>query len=315
MSDPPRRVVFRHRAEFAALRTAVAGLGALPWRRATGVGAALGRAGYRPFGIRRDVVESQIAAAFPGWPAERVREVAVASYASLGRTTIETALLPTLGRRGVLDLIAEVPSFHVLEEARAEGRGMLLMTGHLGNWELAGAYLAALGIPIDGVARQQENPLFDAFLTQTRERLGMQIVWDADAVRRTPRALREGRAVGMLVDQGAAGLSSTWVPFFGRPAKTPRGPAVFALRLGAPLVFGAAIRRPDGRFDISMERIPVVPTGDREADVDAIVAAYTAALERSVRRAPEQYFWQHRRWKYQPAPGDRVYPAPAARAA
>ncbi|GJG88022.1 hypothetical protein tb265_32030 [Gemmatimonadetes bacterium T265] len=301
-----RPVVLRHRAEFVALRTALAGLGALPWARATAVGAALGRAGYRPLGIRRDVVESQLAAAFPEWPAGRVREVAAASYASLGRTTIEAALLPALGTGGVLALFAEVDGWDVLEAARAEGRGVILVTGHLGNWEVGGSYVAARGVPIDGIARQQENPLFDRFLTGTRERLGMRVVWDGEAVRRTPRALHAGRVVAFLVDQGTLGLASTWVPFFGRPAKTPRGPAVFALRLGAPLVFAAAVRRADGRFRLGFERVPVVPTGDRERDVDAIVAAYTATLERWVRRTPEQYFWQHRRWRHQPAPGDRV---------
>ena len=304
-----RPVVARHRVEFVALRAALAGLGRLPWARATAVGAALGRAGYRRFGIRREVVESQIAAAFPEWSAPRVREVAVASYASLGRTTIEAALLPRLGRQGVLDLFAEVEGWDVFEAARAEGKGVIIVTGHLGNWEVGGSYVAARGVPIDGIARQQENPLFDRFLTATREDLGMRVVWDGDAVRRTPRALAAGHAVAFLVDQGTLGLASTWVPFFGRPAKTPRGPAVFALRLGAPIVFGAAVRRPDGRFQLGFERVPVIATGDRERDVDAIVGAYTATLERWVRRAPEQYFWQHRRWKHQPAPGDRGFSA------
>ena len=305
----PRLVVFRHRAEFAALRAALAGLGALPWRWATAIGAALGRAGYRPLGIRRAVVLEQIAAAFPEWSAERVHAVAVASYASLGRTTIEAALLPALGADGVRGLFADVESWEVLDAARAEGRGVILVTGHLGNWEVGGAYIAVRGVPIDGIARQQENPLFDHFLTRTRERLGLRVVWDGEAVRRTPRALHAGHVVAFLVDQGAAGLASTWVPFFGRLAKTPRGPAVFALRLGAPIVFGAALRRPDGRFRLVFERVPVAPTGDRERDIETIVAAYTATLERWVRQIPEQYFWQHRRWKY-PPPAASAAPSP-----
>jgi KDO2-lipid IV(A) lauroyltransferase len=299
-----RPVVRRHRVEFGAFRTALAALSALPWERAARLGAALGRAGYRPLGIRREVVLEQIAAALPEFSPERVREVAEASYASLGRTSVETALLPGLGPERVRALFSRADGWDVLEEARAEGRGVLVVTGHLGNWELGGAYVAARGIPIDAVARQQENPLFDRFLTETRERLGVQVVWDGDAARRTPRALRENRVVAMVVDQGAAGLASTWVPFFGRPAKTPRGPAVFALRLGVPLVFGASVRQPDGRFALHLERVPYEVTGDRERDVDHIVAAYTATLERWVRRHPEQYFWQHRRWKYQPAPGE-----------
>jgi KDO2-lipid IV(A) lauroyltransferase len=144
-----------------------------------------------------------------------------------------------------------------------------------------------------------QNPLFDGYLTETRQRIGMSVIHDADAVRRAPRAMRENHAVAFLVDQGAVGLASTWVPFFGRYAKTPRGPAVFALRLGAPVIFGAALRQPDGRYVIGFEEVKVEPTGDREADVDRIVADYTATLERWVRRAPGQYFWHHRRWKHQ----------------
>jgi KDO2-lipid IV(A) lauroyltransferase len=101
------------------------------------------------------------------------------------------------------------------------------------------------------------------------------------------------------MDQGTAGLASTWVPFFGRYAKTPRGPAVFALRLKAPVLFVAPLRKPDGRFTLVIEEVPIRETGDRNADVDRIVAEYTAVLERWVRRYPEQYFWHHRRWKHQ----------------
>jgi KDO2-lipid IV(A) lauroyltransferase len=144
-----------------------------------------------------------------------------------------------------------------------------------------------------------ENPLFDRYLTRTRERIGMTIVHDDEAVRRVPRALRSGSAVAFLVDQGTVGLASTWVPFFGRFAKTPRGPAVFSLRLEAPMVFGVALRQPSGRFRLTFEPIDTTPTGDLDADVDRIVADYTKVLERWVRRAPEQYFWHHRRWKHQ----------------
>jgi Kdo2-lipid IVA lauroyltransferase/acyltransferase len=213
---------------------------------------------------------------------------------------VEAALLPKLGRQGVLDLFARVDGWEHVEAARAAGRGVLVVTGHLGNWEIGGSYVAARGIPIDGVARRMSNPLFDRFLTRTRERLGMRVVADAEAVRHTPRALRENRAVALVSDQGALGLAATYVPFFGRPAKTPRGPAVFALRLGVPVVFGVAIRRPDGRFHLTLEPVPVQETGGRERDVDAIVATYTAMLEAWVRRHPGQYFWQHRRWKHQP---------------
>ncbi len=303
------RPTLSHCAEYAALRGAVGVLRGLGLHRASAVGARLGALGYRPLGIRRAVVERQLRAAFPDWPPDRVAAVARGAYESLGRTFIETAVLPSYSRERVLGLFERVDNWAAVEAARALGRGLIVLTGHIGNWELGGAYLAARGVPLDAVARGMQNPLFDGYLTRTRQRIGMHVVRDADAVRQVPRALRAGRAVAFLFDQGAVGLASTWVPFFGRLAKTPRGPAVFALRLDAPMVFGAAIRQPSGRFAISFEPVAAVRTGDREADVDAIVAAYTAALERCVRRHPEQYFWHHRRWKHQrpgtpPALGD-----------
>lgn len=294
-----RPVVLRHRAQYAALRAVIGGIGSLGFRRASYLGGRLGLLGYQPFGVRRRVVERQIEAAFPEWDRARVERTAQAAYESLGRTTVETAILPRYGKETILDLFTECPTWHVVDEAMAEKKGVILVTGHLGNWELAGAYIAARGIDLEVVARQQENPLFDGYLTRTRHRIGMKVIYDGDAVRRVPRALRNGAMVGFVMDQGAAGLASTWVPFFRRLAKTPRGAATFALRLGSPIVFVAGLRQPDGRFTATFERVPVRLTGDKTADVDRIVADYTTVLERWVRKAPEQYFWHHRRWKHQ----------------
>ena len=288
-----------HRIEYGALRGVVALLARLGLRSASAVGAGLGTLGYRPLAIRREVVERQVRAALPELSPDEVRRIAKASYAHLGRTTTETALLPLYDRERIISLFEEVEGWSIVEERLAREKGVILVTGHLGNWELGGAYLAARGLPMQAVARYMANPLFDGYLTRTRERIGMTVVHDDEAVRRVPRALRSGHAVAFLIDQGAVGLASTWVPFFGRLAKTPRGPAVFALRLGAPIVFGAAIRQPSGRFRLSFEPIDSTPTGNIDADVERIVADYTVVLERWVRRAPEQYFWHHRRWKHQ----------------
>jgi KDO2-lipid IV(A) lauroyltransferase len=290
---------FAHRAEYAALRGAVAAMERLSFRRAGVLGERIGRLGYWPLGIRRAVVERQLRAALPERSDEDIERIAGETYAQLGRTSVETAILPAYNAAEIVGLFEDVQGWSIVEERLARGKGLILVTGHLGNWELGGAYLAARGVPIDVVARHMANPLFDRYLTRTRQQIGMEVVHDDEAVRRVPRSLRSGRAVAFLVDQGAVGLASTWVPFFGRYAKTPRGPAVFALRLETPIVFGAAVRRPSGRYQLTFEPINVNPTGDREADVDRIVADYTATLERWVRRTPEQYFWHHRRWKHQ----------------
>lgn len=290
---------FAHRAEYAALRGAVAAMQRLSFTHASKLGARIGALGYAPLEIRRAVVERQLAAALPERSPEDVARIARASYAHLGRTSIETAILPSYTPAEIVNLFEEVHGWSIVEERLARGNGLIMVTGHLGNWELGGAYIAARGVPIDAVARHMANPLFDRYLTRTRQRIGMTVVHDNDAVRRVPRSLRSGRAVAFLVDQGAVGLASSWVPFFGRFAKTPRGPAVFALRLGTPIVFGVALRRPSGRFALYFEPIEAEDTGDRDADVERIVAEYTRVLERWVRLAPEQYLWQHRRWKHQ----------------
>jgi KDO2-lipid IV(A) lauroyltransferase len=295
----PRAVVLRHRVQYAALRGVLGALGGLGFRRASAFGARVGRLGYRPFGIRRRVVERQIAAAFPEWDAARVAATARAAYENLGRTTIETAVLPRYDREQVVALFDEPENWSAFTRAVQRGRGVIVVAGHLGNWEMGGAYLAARGLDFEAVARQMENPLFDGYLTRTRRRVGMKVIYDGDAVRRVPRALRNNAVVAFLMDQGTVGLASTWVPFFGRYAKTPRGPAVFALRLDSPVFFLAPLRKPDGRFILGIEEIPVHASGDRAADIDRIVADYTATLERWVRRVPEQYFWHHRRWKHQ----------------
>jgi KDO2-lipid IV(A) lauroyltransferase len=269
-------------------------------RGASGFGARIGGLGFAPFKIRREVAEEQIAKAFPELGAIEVSDIARQSYENLGRTAMETMLLSSRSRADVVAMFSEVEGWHHVEQRLAEGNGLILASGHVGNWEVGGAYLAARGLPFSAVARHMANPLVDRYLTRTRERLGLNVIHDEQAVRKVPRALREGGAVAFLVDQAAAGLASTWVPFFGRLAKTPRGPAVFALRLKAPIVFGGVSRLPDGGFKFSFEPVEVQRTGVLDDDVDAIVAAYTNTLERHIRKVPGQYMWQHRRWKHSP---------------
>jgi KDO2-lipid IV(A) lauroyltransferase len=297
---PARKPTAAHRAEYYAMRATIAALRALPWNIACKIGERLGELGYRPLGIRKRVVEKQVAAAFPELNHDAVVDLARESYRHLGRAFIETALLDAVGRQGVLDLVELVQGWEIVEDVMAKGRGAVMVTGHIGNWELAGAYVAARGIPLDAIVRGMANPLFDTYVNKARDAVGMTVVHDQDAVRRTPRSLRAGRAVAFVADQGVLGLASTYVPFFGRPAKTPRGAAVFALRFEVPVIFVVALRQPNGRFRVVVERIEARRTGNMDGDVDAIVASFTQHLEKWVRAVPAQYFWQHRRWRRQP---------------
>lgn len=289
-----------HWIQYASGRGVLALLGAIPFDAARGVGRWLGRLGHTPFGVRRNVVERQIAAAFPDASAATVDALVREAYGHFGEVLIETALLPKLGRQAILDLFEGTEGFEAIQEAHRAGKGIILITGHFGNWELAGAYVAARGVPIEVIVRRMNNPLFDGYVTRTREGAGMIVVHDHDAVKRTPRAFRAGHAVAFVADQGVLGLASTFVPFFGRPAKTPRGPAVFAMRFRLPTFFVAAVRQPNGKYRCVVTPVEIPDTGNREADVDTVVARYTSILESWVREYPGQYFWHHRRWKRQP---------------
>lgn len=289
----------QHRLEYVAIRVVVFVLGCVPFRVGSQVGAWLGVLGYR-LGIRARVTEAQIAFAFPDKSAEEVKRLARESYENLGRTSLEAALMERRSPQELLDLFEQVEHFDEFEIALRENRGALLITGHLGNWELGGSYIAARGVPVDAIARHMSNRVFERYLTRVRQRFGVTVVFDDAAVRHIPRSLRSNRVVGMLADQGVAGLASVYVPFFSRLAKTPRGPAVFALKLNVPVLFVVPVRLPSGRYRLVVERLEVDDTGDREADVVALVAKYTARMEYWVSQYPGQYFWQHRRWKYQP---------------
>jgi KDO2-lipid IV(A) lauroyltransferase len=287
--------------QYLAIRGIVGMLRLFGWRAASRLGAWLGRFACVVVGIRRDVVARHIRAAFPAFDEPTVRRTTIAAYESLGRTALETAVLPHAPRARILEMVREVEGWDVLTDALAEGKGVICTAGHLGNWELGGSYMAARGVPVAAITRRMANPRFDRYLRATREALDVEVIHDAVAARRVPRALGEGKLIAFLCDQDGIGLASTFVPFFGRPARTPRGPGVFALRRGGtPVLFATCFRRDDGTYRLVIERVPVLDTGARDADIDAVLLAFTQRLEAHIRMAPGQYFWHHRRWKRQP---------------
>jgi KDO2-lipid IV(A) lauroyltransferase len=289
----------RHWAEYILLRVVVAVLGPLGIRRAGSIGAWLGTLGYWPLGIRRNVVMRHLNAFFPERSdAERVA-LARETYEHLGRTAIESVLMSRLGPESLHELFEGIEGWDVIERGRARGKGLVLVAGHLGNWELSGAYLSALGVKVAAVAKRQENPLVDAFVNRTRRRLGMVVVYDHESVRKLPRLLKEGYALGLIADQSGL-AAATHAYFFGRPASTPRGPAVFALRFNAPLIFVCAARQPSGKFILHLQEVEVTDTGNLDVDVEQTTQRFTSMLETWVRRYPGQYLWAHRRWKRQP---------------
>lgn len=295
-----RRPFFSHRLEFAAWRLVEFVLTLLPLAAGRAIGAFMGRLGYFPLGIRKRVVDNNLRIAFPDASDRERRRIARESYASLGRVAVEAAMLSKMNQRQVLELFHPPIGWEHVERIVDAGKGAFLIGGHLGNWEVGFSYFAARGLPISPVGRRMRNPLFDETVRATRAKLGLTLLGDFDFVKHAPRRLADGHFIGVLADQGAKSMTGVFVPFFGRLARTPKAPAVMALRLKAECLFIAMPREADGKFRICVEPIPVVVTGDRERDVEAFVATYAAMLEKWVRKYPGQYLWQHRRWRRRP---------------
>ncbi len=289
-----------HGLEYAAFKVLTALLGALPEVLAQRLGALLGWVVGSVLRIRRDVVDRNLERAFPDRPDAWRRKVARASYVHLGREAVSFFRMAGLS---VADILARttVEGLEPLREALAEGRGVVFATGHLGNWEIGGAAVAARGVPLLAVTKGMANRRFGEALTATRERLGMRVVDISDAPREVLRTLREGGAVALVADQNAREFG-VFVPFFGTPASTARGPAVFTLRAECPLFVGFVHREAGwrARYRVDLQRIDVERTGDPDQDILALTSAHTAALEGVVRESPAQYFWQHKRWKTRP---------------
>ena len=286
----------RDLAEYVPVRAFEAGLGSLPGSVADRFGLGAGSAAWR-LGARREVVERQIGEAFPDRSEDWIHDTARACYRHFGR---EIAAMARLGRAGGVPFLEHVKSG---EEAFARhrevtrGRGSIIVTGHVGNWEVAGALLAAAGLSMAAVVKRQRNPAFDERFLATRRRAGIESIYMQDANTRIPQALREGKTVALVADQDA-GRRGVFVPFMGRPASTFRGPALLALTQRVPLFFGAAVRM-DAGYDTVLEPVDAPPPG--EGRQEEYTRRWVARLEALIRLHPEQYFWFHRRWKTRPA--------------
>lgn len=284
--------------EYVLARGLEGAIGRLPARTADPLGQALGGFVRRPLGIRRNTVVENLRRAFPDASDDWIEETAQASYAHLGREVVAMVRLSRMSREEIVAL-TDVPTWPEVQEALAEGNGALLVTGHYGNWEVAAAAVAARGVPISAIVKPQRNRLVDRMVQDARARLGVGTIEMARAPRQVPRVLAQGGVVGIVADQDAR-QKGIWVPFFGIPASTFRGPAQFALRFNAAVFASIARRLPDGRYRVEGTRIPLVRTGDEAEDERLLTAKLAANLEEEIRRDPTQYFWFHKRWKTRP---------------
>lgn len=272
----------------------------LPERAALALGSGLGWLVGAVLRIRRPTVERNLTRAFPDVPDPRRRALVTAAYRHLGREAV------TLLRLGALDpdeVVArtELVGEHLLHEALDREGGAVVLMGHMGNWEVAAAGLSARGFPLDAVGRRQSNPLFDQRVRAMREGFGMRALYRHGSTRALLRGIRNGRIALLVADQNI-NFGGVFVDFFGTPAAAARGPGVLSLRTGVPAFFVSALRLPGAgaRYELQVHPVPRPDTGSLDDDVHTIVQTFHRLLEESIRRAPEQYFWFHRRWKTRP---------------
>ena len=236
----------------------------------------------------------------PGAEEQELKAIARSSYQHLGRSLAELARIMVASPEQVMQMVSTEGWDHFIE-AQKKGRGVLLLTAHLGNWELMAHTLPLRGVPIGVVARPVDNPLLEAYLRQFRARWGNRVIDKGGALRQVLKAIRNGEPVGFLLDQNVAPEQGVFVHFFGRPACTHKTLALLALRTGAVVLPVFISRQEDGRHHMVFDPPPPLEeTGDLERDIVVNTQRFTAVIESHVRRHPDQWLWVHRRWKTQP---------------
>ncbi len=302
MKDTAVRSV-RQRIEYFGLRGLAAGVRCLPASRAQAFGRRLGRMWYRLDARHRQVALENLSRAFDGEksPAE-VESLARKTFEQFGVTAVEVCQLASMGRQRLLDWVSVEGEEHFWEAHRA-GQGVLLLTGHFGNWELMGMLPSAMDAPISVVARLTDNPALEQELTRLRGRFGNRVIHKKAALRETMRELRAGGVVAILIDQNVADREGVFVEYFGRPACTSPALALLALKTDARVVPTFCVRSSNGSHRVLVEPpVPIVRTGELERDLVVNTQRFTSIIERYVRRYPDHWLWMHRRWKTQPGP-------------
>jgi len=283
-------------------------LGLMPRASARWLGARVGALAYHVLGRLRRVGLRNLALAYPTWEAARREQVLQIAYRNLGWLLAEFCLMGRYTAEDAGKFIVYDGLQHYLQ-ARARGKGVLIVTGHLGAWELSSFYHSMVGYPMGMVIRRLDNPLVDAFVNRTRCQHGNRVIHKDDFARGLISSMRSGETVGILMDTNMTPPQGVFVPFFGVPACTASGLARIALKtdcavLPGFLVWDEADSRYVLRFGAALE---LIRTGDAEADAVANTAQFTAAIEAAIRQNPEQWLWMHRRWKTRPAGEQGVY--------
>ncbi len=293
--------------EWAALRSVVFTLNAPGEKRAIALAETAAKTAFR-LGIRLPVIRENLAIAFRGeMTPEAVEDTVRTCYRQWALTFVEWARTwrreargPRKELDGVLDRV-EIEGDRPLLDALRQGRGVIAVTAHFGNFELMPLTWARAHGQLDLVVRPLDNRLLDQSLNRLRSRYGCRVLTRRGIVRDAIRCLRAGRMLGILIDQNMIRREGLFVDFFGKPACTTPLSAALALRTGAAVFPGFIIRQAPFRHRLVFGReIPTVRTGDLQADLKTNTARHTRAVEDAIRAHPDHWLWIHRRWRTQP---------------
>ncbi len=283
--------------------TVLAGVvGRLPQTLAGWLGRRLGDLAFLALPARRRRALANLEQAFPALSAAERRRLCRRSWQHLGLVFVELCALRAQPLERFLERVSVEGLEHLRAVMAAHGRALVL-TGHLGNWEVLTAASRLAGYPLSVVVRPLDSVGLNRLAEEVRRKAGVELIDKRRAVRPVLAALAEGRMVGILLDQNTTRDEGVFVPFFGRPASTSRAMAVLALRTRVPVVPIFARRDPDGRHRVTIGRPLPLPDDRTEQDVVELTARCTAAIEAAIRAAPEQWLWIHHRWRTRP-PGE-----------
>jgi KDO2-lipid IV(A) lauroyltransferase len=304
----------RHPVEYGLVVLTMRAARVLPWRAVRAMGSGLGFFFYVFDRRHRRIAMSNLEAAFPR-KSEADRQAIVRQvFGHFGRLLFELLKFSGLSRADVLDRV-EIEGADRIRDARAQGRGALLFTGHFGYWEINAIAHAAAFAPIGVLARPLDNRRLHDLLERMRGCQGNYVIYRRGALRRVLKALSANDGVAILIDQHIQAPDAVTVNFFDRPAATTLALGVLALRTGAPVIPVFALPNGVGRYRLVYEHPVDPPADDSPEAIRDFTQRCTDVLEMQVRRHPELWLWMHRRWR-DSAPADAGDPGmfpPAAR--
>jgi len=292
-------IALRHRLEYCLVMAIRGATRTLPRGVSLSFGTILGAVFYVLHGQRRELALANLRAAFPDRNETECRVILRRTFSYLGRHVIEFLNFDAMSADEILQIV-EIEGGEYVEQAMAQGRGVMYFAGHFGSWELQIMMHAFRFERIVMVARTLDNPLLDRLIERIRTRVGTTVLPRQGAVRGLLRALQGGGSLGLMVDQHIQDRSAVQVDYFGRPAWTTSTIASLALHTGAPIIPVFAFPLPDGRYRMVYESPVAVPSTDDDDPIQTYTQRCTDRLEVRVRRDPHLWLWMHRRWRTTP---------------